>query len=404
MVGGKVMRPLRLLFVTSLVPNQMEKTGYEVANASVVNALLRNGVNLSIMGFIWPGQKPSLPEITTVLGEVNVRTSGAGLKQKLIWVLKAFMHHMTISSVKMRVVNVDQIHAAIKMAEEKAGGSFDGYILNGVALAGAFEKVFAEKPYIFIAHNVEHLSSLENAAASNSQLERLLFKRDAYLLEKLEKRLCEQAKYVFTFAKDDGVALGLADDQFSVLPLVTQKQWHAVVRKEKLYDIGLIGTWSWQPNRIGLEWFLQEVKPLLNERITIAIAGDTPKDLITYWQSIHPDIQFLGRVDDATEFVKSVSVIPLISRAGTGVQLKTIESFELGMPCVATSHSLRGIAHIPETCLIADEPAEFAEAIASLLEKKQTATVKALDGELFYNSQISEADRVIRHGLQKLEI
>ena len=45
---------------------------------------------------------------------------------------------------------------------------------------------------------------------------------------------------------------------------------------------------------------------------------------------------FVGRVPDAVAFVLSGRTVPLISRAGTGVQLKTIETFELGLPAVAS--------------------------------------------------------------------
>ncbi len=56
------------------------------------------------------------------------------------------------------------------------------------------------------------------------------------------------------------------------------------------------------------------------------------------------------------DFVRSCAVIPLISRAGTGVQLKTIETFEMGLPSVATALSVRGIADIPGNCVVTDDP------------------------------------------------
>ena len=126
-----------------------------------------------------------------------------------------------------------------------------------------------------------------------------------------------------------------------------------------IYDATLIGTWTWQPNRIGLEWFLGEVVPHLPDDFTIAIAGSIPADL----RSPHPGVSFVGRVPDAIAFVQSGRVVPLISRAGTGVQLKTIETFELGLPSVATSRSLRGISAMPANCIVADGPVEFAAAL-----------------------------------------
>ena len=111
-------------------------------------------------------------------------------------------------------------------------------------------------------------------------------------------------------------------------------------KRDPTYDATLIGTWTWQPNRIGLEWFLDKVVPHLPDDFTIAIAGSMPAG---HAQSPHPGVSFVGRVADAIEFVLSGRVVPLISRAGSGVQLKTIETFELGLPAVATSRSLRGI-------------------------------------------------------------
>ena len=92
---------------------------------------------------------------------------------------------------------------------------------------------------------------------------------------------------------------------------------------------------------------------------------------------------------DAQAFVRTAAVIPLISRAGTGVQLKTIETFELGLPSVATSLSLRGIGHRPQNCVEADDPAEFAAA----LTRQARDRANDVDGRDFYRSQRAELDR-----------
>lgn len=387
------MQPLRLLFITSLVPSHGSMTGYEVANAAIIRGLVDSGADVTIIGFNWPGRKASMPDKTIILGEVDVRTQDAGFKQKVRWILKALRTRLTVSSVKLRVIADQTLRDAIASA-----GEFDAYILNGVALAGAFEPLFHDKPSIFVAHNVEHRSAEENAGAVNSLLQKILFKREAKLLAKLEKRLCDQAKFVFTLADEDGVMLGLEPARFAILPLVTSAEPITAVTRDLQYDLALIGTWTWQPNRIGLEWFLREVKPLLPQDIKIAVAGSTPADLIAAW----PDVQFLGRVPDAVAFVESAAVIPLISVAGTGVQLKTIETFELGMPCVATRHSVRGISQIPANCILADEPAAFAAALEMQVERARKGECGRLDGQAFYRQQQAGMERAIKRGLALL--
>lgn len=391
------MQPFRLVFVTSLVPHAVASTGYEVANAAVIDGLRRAGAQVTVLGFTWPGHKAAKSKDTVVLGEVEVRTEGAGIKQKISWVLKSFTTGLTVSSAKLRVIPAVEIREAIADL-----GDFDAYVLNGVTLPGAFEDVFKDKPSIFIAHNVEYRSAEENAADTKSKIQKILFGREARILKKLENRLCKQVSFVFTFAEDDGPALGLTSEKFATLPLVMPGEAADranVVAQPTKYDLALIGTWTWHPNRIGLEWFLREVKPLLPADISIAIAGNTPADLIAAWSGVN----FVGKVPDATEFVESCKLVPLISRAGTGVQLKTIETFELGMPSVATAHSVRGIGNIPANCTIADKPAEFAAAIVEQLTTINDDNRQRLNGKAFKQAQIAGMDSAIARGLKKIQ-
>jgi hypothetical protein len=367
-----------------------------VANAAVVDGLRRSGAKVTVLGFTWPGVKADAAD-TVVLGEVEVRTEGAGIKRKIGWVVKSFLTGLTVSSAKLRVIPAQKLREAIAQI-----GPFDAYVLNGVTLPGAFEDIFKDKPSLFVAHNVEYRSAEENAADAGSFIQKFLFAREARILKGLESRLSGKARFVFTFADDDGPALGLAPDRFATMPLVTPGGTRTAQQRPIKHDLALIGTWTWHPNRIGLEWFLREVKPHLPGDISIAIAGNTPADLIAAWSGAGSDVDFVGKVPDATEFVESSALVPLVSRAGTGVQLKTIETFELGMPSVATTHSVRGIDHIPDNCTVADDPRAFAAAIVERIEKIRSGDRQRLDGKAFTRSQIEGMDRAVARGLQAL--
>jgi len=363
-----------------------------VANSAVVDGLRRSGAKVTVLGFTWPGAKADAAD-TVVLGEVEVRTEGAGIRRKIGWVVKSFLTGLTVSSAKLRVIPAQKLREAIGQI-----GAFDAYVLNGVTLPGAFEDIFKDKPSLFVAHNVEYRSAEENAADARSFIQKFLFAREARILKGLESRLSAKARFVFTFAEDDGPALGLGPDRFATMPLVTPGGTQAAQPRPAKYDLALIGTWTWHPNRIGLEWFLREVKPHLPGDISIAIAGNTPADLVSAWSGVN----FVGKVPDATEFVESGALVPLVSRAGTGVQLKTIETFELGMPSVATTHSVRGIGNIPANCTIADDPRAFAAAIIERIGKARSGDSQRLDGKAFTRSQIEGMDRAVARGLQAL--
>ncbi|MBS9719421.1 glycosyltransferase [Tianweitania sp. BSSL-BM11] len=382
---------MHLVFVTSLVPDGTLTTGYEIANAAIIDGLRRAGVKVSVVGFTWPGKQPIDPDNTVLLGSVDVQTHTASAKQRLLWLGRAIVEGHTFSSVKLRKAGEARVRQALQKLEP-----FDGYVLNGVTLAGAYPELFRNKPSIFVAHNVEHQSATENAAAARSLVERLLYTREARLLKQLEAKLCGQADFVFTLAEDDRAPLGIADDRLSAtLPLTTRKTAPAPLpSRQPTYDLALIGTWTWQPNRIGLDWFLQRVVPHLPDDMTVKIAGHAPPGL----RSDHPGVQFVGRVKDATDFVRGAKVIPLISQAGSGVQLKTIETFELGMPAVATRSSLRGIADVPENCTVADDPAAFALALTHATRLR----LPEGDGRGFHAAQMTAMDRQILRGLAAL--
>jgi hypothetical protein len=386
---------MHLLFVTSIVPDGKPTTGYEIANKAIVDGLARAGARVTVLGFVWPGSKPLDPGNTIVLGEVDVRNDTANLSQKLRWLGKAVLSGLTVSSVKLRVITREKFQAAIA-----AVGPFDAYVLNGVPLAGAFEDCFADKPQIFVAHNVEHRSARENADAATGAVQKYLFSRESRLLSGLEQRLCRAASFVFTLADDDIEALGLAGSgRAAALPLVTgaapaNKEGRKIER-----DIGLIGTWTWQPNRIGLEWFLRHVAPKLDKSIRVTVAGSAPAGLKAAW----PGVTFAGRVPDATDFVCGCAVIPLVSRAGSGVQLKTIETFELGLPSVATALSVRGIADVPENCVVADDPVDFANAVNAMVARVRAGEDLTQPGDAFRTAQLARFDQQLRFGLDRLE-
>ncbi|MDZ7874589.1 MAG: glycosyltransferase family 4 protein [Rhizobium sp.] len=383
---------LHLVFVTSLVAQANPSTGYELANAALLEGLARAGVRTTVIGCAWPGQAVA-PDAEAALGEVEVRTEKAGPWLKIKWLLMSLATGLPMSSAKLRVIRKEAVRSAIA-----AAGPFDGYVLNGVALAGAFPDLFTDKPSIFVAHNVEHRSSAENARNAGSLIKRILFARDARLLKTLEHRLRDRSTGVVTFAAEDAVDLGVPPDRSVFLPLSIQRSTRLPETRKLAHDLALLGTWTWHPNRIGLEWFLNEVTPRLLDDVRIRVAGSTPADLASAW----PDVDFVGRVERATDFVAESAVIPLISRAGTGVQLKTIETFSLGLPSVATTSSVRGIAAIPDNCTIADDPESFAAALNDKIRRARAGNLQRLDGRVFAETQAQLMDAGIRQMLDML--
>lgn len=382
---------MHLLFVSSLLPDDDPSTGFEIANRAIVAAYRRHGVRLTFVGFRRPGSRPARAD-EICLGELAIENSGASVLRKAAWVGAALARNLPVAVAK--VAGLGRAELLDRLAE---AGPMDGYVLSSVQMPAAYPFLAREKPSIFIAHNVEHRSARENAQNAGSIHTRLLYDREAALLERAEADICRDAAVVHTLSEDDRDGLGLAESDKCVPLALTVGRPIAADTGERTHDVGLIGTWSWAPNRVGLDWFVDRVVPLLPSDISIAVAGrfDGPPP------AVPANVTFLGRVEDAQRFVGASRVLALATKGGTGVQLKTIETFEEGMPAVATSQALRGVDRVPANVRVADTPRDFADRIVELVAAERVGRSLRLDGAAFARSQATALDAGIAAGLER---
>jgi glycosyltransferase involved in cell wall biosynthesis len=372
---------LRLAFLTSLIPVARPDTGFEIANAAILSALREAGHTVTAIGFLRPGEIPAEPEQAIVVTEADIENAVVPAVQKLRWLVDAVRLGLPVACAKLRLAGAGRLVEAVR-----AQGPFDALVLNSVMLPGAFPELLRIAPCILVEHNIEHVSARQNAEHAGNPLLRRLYGREARLLERLERRLWDEARFIWTLAEEDRRALGPAHQAKScALPLVSGSAAAAPpddLGEAPAFDIGLIGTWTWGPNLIGLDWFLREVCPLLPEGIRVAVAGRVPPEL-----RAPPNVTLVGRVPSAEGFLRSCRLVALSSRAGTGVQLKTIEAMQLGLPAVATTLSCRGFTEMPANFTLADTAEDFAWALTERVAAIRSGDRQRIDGAAFMASQ-----------------
>jgi hypothetical protein len=74
----------------------------------------------------------------------------------------------------------------------------------------------------------------------------------------------------------------------------------------------------------------------------------------------------------------------------------------LGLPSVATTSSVRGIATIPANCTLADDPADFAAALNEKIRRARAGDRQRLDGRMFADEQRARMDAGIQEMLRLL--
>ena len=138
-------------------------------------------------------------------------------------------------------------------------------------------------------------------------------------------------------------------------------------------DYLFIGGFQHRPNVDAVLFFVQKIYPLVNERLhgtKFYIIGDKVPPEIAALASERIIVAGLQR--DVRPFFDSIklSVAPL--RFGAGVKGKINQSMAFGVPVVATSLAIEGMALSErEDILVADKPEGFAEALVELYESEK---------------------------------
>jgi Glycosyl transferases group 1 len=383
---------MRIAFITSLLPSKTPDTGFEIANVCVLAALKDAGVDVVQFGFLRNTESSPAPPDSVLLERIVIENAVAGRRQKLRWLIASILRGLPVISTKLALYDEEKLRQVIEKH-----GPFDAYILNSAPVAGAFPSLMRDKPSILLAHNVEHASARENAG-STSGITGFLYARESRLLQKVETTAIQHCKFIWCLAEEDRQGFGVnIDAKSSVLPLLIPNQ-NLPKNAEAQFDVGLIGTWTWQPNLVGLKWFVDEVASKLPSDLSIAIAGRLPEG----FQANQPNIALLGRVQDAAAFVASSRVIALSSRTGTGIQLKTIETLQAGKAAVATPSSVRGVGKLPTTCLVADNSSDFANALTKLVRDVRSGRTSRSDSQGFIKQRQIAMQEAIRKGLQAI--
>jgi glycosyltransferase involved in cell wall biosynthesis len=130
------------------------------------------------------------------------------------------------------------------------------------------------------------------------------------------------------------------------------------------------GALTYYANWEAIEFFLREAFHLIQaERPGVRLTVTGRLDGVPVDRLPNRDgTVFTGYVDDVRPVVARswVSIVPLLT--GGGTRLKILESLALGTPVVSTNKGAEGLDLVPgRDILIADEPADFADAVLRVL-------------------------------------
>jgi len=135
----------------------------------------------------------------------------------------------------------------------------------------------------------------------------------------------------------------------------------------------IVGSLWYAPNRVGVEWFLDECWPAIARRVpalTLRIVGQADPADRRRWER-HPRTEVPGFVDDlASEYSRSLFAVAPVHHGG-GTCIKFLEAASYRRPCVITRHTYEGYRHHfhdGQATLVARDAADMVRSCVMLAE------------------------------------
>lgn len=180
-----------------------------------------------------------------------------------------------------------------------------------------------------------------------------------------EIKILQQFDEIWTYSIEEEYIFEQFTNRKTVLIPVSFPVKFEPLKSSFKYDIIFVG--SLNPHNIkGLNWFLNEVLPLLNG-VKVHIIGKICTVIGDYLNVVKH-----GMVDDLHEFYTNakIAICPMLS--GTGVKIKVLEALSYGLPVVTNRRGIDGLINKKNNgCLVSADADEFAENINKLTNDQQ---------------------------------
>jgi GT2 family glycosyltransferase/glycosyltransferase involved in cell wall biosynthesis len=137
-----------------------------------------------------------------------------------------------------------------------------------------------------------------------------------------------------------------------------------------------VGNFKHPPNQEALTWFVRQVLPaVIQKRRQTRLVVVGAQATQTFVDSVAvPGVEFVGAVDDIREPLSRYSVFLAPILTGSGVRVKLLEAFAVGIPVVSTRLGAEGLTEATaDIVALADNSEEFTQKVLQLLENPQEA-------------------------------
>ena len=170
--------------------------------------------------------------------------------------------------------------------------------------------------------------------------------------------------------------------------------------------ITFLGGYGHTPNQEGMDWFISKVLPLIDKErysnvVVQIVGGGWPASYNRL--DLPVSVECKGFVKDLVDVaLGSIMIVPILS--GSGMRMKILEAAAMGLPMVTTTVGVEGLDFDNrKSCLIADTPEDFAEALCEIMDSEQLRKELTCNARVVYDGKYSiKATSEIRDGVYRV--
>ena len=328
---------------------------------------------------------PFVPEDFPEIKNVNFSSSFVDTK---IYFIDAL-----ISIIKKKSYNISRFYSkSVKKEIEQLCKkmNFDIVIFEGL-FTTIYQKdiqSFSTAKFGYRAHNIEYEIWGQLAKNEGHFLKKYFLKLFAKNLKTKERELINSVDFILPLSsKDEERIKKIANKPSFYIPVSINN----FEPKADYLNLSLcfIGSFNWRPNSEGLLWFIKNIFPRIKENypeITINIAGSQSEKFKEFKGLDGLNVK--GFVKNSSNFLleNGIFIAPLLS--GSGIKMKVLEAFSLGLPCVLTEIAAEGL-DLPASIKISKTADEFTTDLLHLIRNESARKQRGTDSYSFVTSEFS---------------
>ena len=236
---------------------------------------------------------------------------------------------------------------------------------------------------ILIEHNIEWINMFEMLKYKTSISKKIRMWIRAKNLKKYEINAINNVDALWLLSKMDLDKLNTILNFQKEYKIVFPYFYYERIKKKEIensYNLLFLGSMSWYPNVIGIEYFIKRIFPqiiLMDSRYKLYVVGNNPHKSL--WKYNSNKIVITGSVESVDEYINMCDFMIIPNKLGTGIKIKVLEAILKGIPIMGFKESFVGYPKElinSEFCVNNDE--DFAKNIV-MLNSKTDLKYKLID-------------------------